>query len=92
MNGSVSLAVSISRENLAAVILSFVGCACVGCVQVSVARKGDYFMFDNSHYLNTRAETVSTLRLHPRLILGKTYAAQAFEELYNGKLHQTGLK
>ena len=54
-----------------AVILSFVGCACVGCVEVSVAQNGYYLMFDNSHYLKTRAETVSTLRLHPRLIPAK---------------------
>ena len=40
-------------------------------MQVSVAQNGDYLMFDNSHYLKTRAETVSTLRLHPRLILAK---------------------
>ena len=49
-----------------------------------MTQKGDYFMFDNSHYLKTRAETVSTLTLHPRLLLannGKTYVAQAFEEL-----------
>ena len=52
MNGTVSLAVSISHENLRApVILSFVGCACVGCVQVSVTHNGAYLMFDNSHYL-----------------------------------------
>ena len=37
-------------------------------------------MFDNSHYLKTRAE------------MGKTYVAQAFEELYYGKSHKTGLK
>ena len=65
MNGSVCLAVSTLRENLCAqVILSFVGCAYVGFVQVSV-------MFDSSHYLKIRAETVSKLRLHPSLILVK---------------------
>ena len=66
MYGSVSLAVSISRENFVPVILSF-----VGCVQVSDTQNGDYLMFDDSHYLKTRAETVSTLTLHPLLILAK---------------------
>ena len=79
MNGSVSLAVSISPgerspfhvKTRAPVILSFVGRACVGCVQVSVTLNGDYLMLDNSHYLKTRVETVSTLTLHPCLILAK---------------------
>ena len=72
MNGSVSLAVSISRENLARCYTQFCfGCACVGCVEVAVAQNGVYLMFDNSHYLKTRAETVSILRLHPHLILAK---------------------
>ena len=63
---------SISCANLCApVILSFVDCAYVGCVQVSVTQYRDYLMFDNSHYQKTRAETVSTLRLHPRLIFAK---------------------
>ena len=39
---------SISRENLL-VMLSFVGCTCVGCVQDIVTQNGDYLMFDNSH-------------------------------------------
>ena len=69
MNGSVSLAVLILYvKTWHAVILSFVGYA---CVQVSVAQNADYLMFDNSHYLKTRAEKVSTLRLHPSLILAK---------------------
>ena len=54
MNGSVSLAVSISREKLCAPV-SFVGYACVGCVQVYVTQKGDYFMFHNSHYLKKKS-------------------------------------
>ena len=38
MNGSVSLAVSNLRENLARCYTQFCfSCACVGCVQVSVA-------------------------------------------------------
>ena len=72
MNGSGSLAVSISPENLRPpVILSFAGYAYVGCVQVSVTQNKDYLMFDNSPYLKTREEMVSTLTLHPRLILAK---------------------
>ena len=39
-------------------ILSSVGS--VTCVQASVTQKGDYLMFDDSHYLKTREETVST--------------------------------
>ena len=71
VDGSVSLAVSISpgrrspfhvkTSRAAPVILIFVGCACVGCVQVSVTQKRDYLMSDNSHYLKIRAEMVSTL-------------------------------
>ena len=74
----VSLAVSISQGGrslfhvktscAALAIHSFVGCA---CVQVSVTQNGDYLMSDNSHYLKTRAETVSTLTQHPRFILAK---------------------
>ena len=30
-------------------MLSFVGCACVGCVQVFMTQNGDYLMFDYSH-------------------------------------------
>ena len=54
-------------------ILNFVGRAGhgVGCVQVFATQNGDYLMFDNSHYLKTRVETVSTLILHPCLILAK---------------------
>ena len=71
INGSVSLPLSISlggrsplrvkASRSSPVILSFSGCACVGCVQVSVAQNGGYLISDNSHYLETRAETVSTL-------------------------------
>ena len=60
-----------------------------------MTQNGDYLMFGNSHYLKARAETVSTLTSHSRLILaknGKTYVAQAIEELYYGKSHKTGLK
>ena len=68
-NGSVSLAVSISpgdqphffrvktwRAGYTQVLL---------CVQDFVTKNGDYLMFDNSHQLKTRSETVSTLTLHP---------------------------
>ena len=55
-------------------MLSFVGCLCVGCMQVFVTQNGDYLMFDNSHQLKTRAETVSTLTLHSRSILAKQEA------------------
>ena len=58
---------------LVAVVLH-VGCAVVlhvGCVKDFVKQNGDYLMFDNSHLLKTSSETVSTLTLHPRLILAK---------------------
>ena len=59
------------REDMIYTMLSFVGCACVGCMQAFVTQNGDYLMLDNTHKLKTRAETVSTLTLHPRLILAK---------------------
>ena len=63
----------------------------------SVTQNRDYLMLDNSHYMKTTAETVSTYHWHCILILcqqnnEKTCAAQAFEELCPGKSHKTGLK
>ena len=102
MNGSVSLPVSIKPgerspfhvKTSRAGYTQFCWSCLFGCVQVSVTQKGDYLMFDNSHYLKTRVATVSTLILHRCLILAKygRHVAQAFEELYHGKSHKTSLK
>ena len=69
MNGSVSLAVSISHDNSARCLIYSV--LLVVIVLVVCKFLCDHLMFDNSHYLKTRAETVSTMILHPRLILAK---------------------
>ena len=65
-------------------------------LQASVTQNGDYLMFDNSHYLKTRVETVSTFYIASSFYISKItrslYVAQAFEELYLGKSHKTGLK
>ena len=37
--------VSLGTLSLGTLLYCFVGCACVGCVQVSVAQNGDYLMF-----------------------------------------------
>ena len=64
-------------------------------MQASVTLNGDYLMFDNAHYLKTRAETVSALYSRCILVLyqqnnEKTCVAQASEELYLGKSLRTG--
>ena len=54
-NGSVGLVLSISQKNFACRLYSV-----LLLVQASVTQNEDYLMFDNSHYLKTRAETFST--------------------------------
>ena len=93
MNGSVSLAVSISRDNLARSYTQFCfSCACVGRVQVSVAQNGDYLVFDNSHYLKAKAETVSTLRLHPRFNTSKITGRPMLHRLLRNSIVENYIK